>query len=246
MVPNCPCPKDDKRVEFFLCDPSILDSALAHHSSKEGSSCCGERACKPTFCSKTNQNSRANTHDTNRWLIVSSSWSQWGQRVGCGRPRRASLSAVQHLLCAANHIKKRHFLGAQFFQIRSQGLNVVEPMKKASYADFAEYLPDVESCHTWASSTPVCRITSERISHSTKNSVMIPTVWAPWISAIQPWLLRASSTVLLLSLLLLTDLMSFFRSTRSARRYVSPFNCPSGEWRSNRSLRIVFAMLCKP
>jgi hypothetical protein len=121
----------------------------------------------------------------------------------------------------------------------------VELMKKASYADFAEYLPVVESRHTWASSTPGRRITSERISHSTKNSAMIPTVWTPWISAIQPWLVRASGTVLLLALLLLTDLMSFLRSTTSARRYVSPFNCPSGEWRSNRSLRVVFSMLGK-
>lgn len=60
---------------LFLYEPSILDSALTHHSSKEDSSCCGERVC---FCSKINQTSHANTHYTNIWLIISSSRSQWG------------------------------------------------------------------------------------------------------------------------------------------------------------------------
>jgi hypothetical protein len=39
------------------------------------------------------------------------------------KPLLASLSAVQHLLCAASHMKNLHFPGAQLFQILSQGLN---------------------------------------------------------------------------------------------------------------------------
>jgi hypothetical protein len=42
-------------------------------------------------------------------------------------------------------MKNLHLPGAQLFQILSQGLKEVEPMKKPSYVDLAEYTPDGES-----------------------------------------------------------------------------------------------------
>jgi hypothetical protein len=79
-----------------------------------------------------NQAWRENTHDNNKWLIVSSSRSQRGHFSGWGNPFLASRSAVQHLSCAASHKKNLHLFGAQVFQILSQGLNWVDPMNMAS------------------------------------------------------------------------------------------------------------------
>uniref|UniRef100_A0A0A9BEM4 Uncharacterized protein n=1 Tax=Arundo donax TaxID=35708 RepID=A0A0A9BEM4_ARUDO len=47
--------------------------ACCHHSSKEKSVSCGAMFCSPTCLKKWNQNCRANTQETSRWLIVSAS-----------------------------------------------------------------------------------------------------------------------------------------------------------------------------
>jgi hypothetical protein len=78
---------------------------------------------------------REKTHEINRCSIVSSAWSHNGQRSGWGRPLLARRSAVQHLLCATNHMKNLHLPGAQLFQILSQGPNCTAPIKNPSYAD---------------------------------------------------------------------------------------------------------------
>jgi len=83
-------------------------------------------ACQP-FCNWPNQKSCAKTQSTRRWFIVSAFWSQRRQREGWLRSRLASLSAVQHLLCATSHMKKRHLAGAQVLQILSQENSLTDP-----------------------------------------------------------------------------------------------------------------------
>ena len=116
-----------------LTSSEVALLVLSHQSRKEFSEGCGDKAWRPTCLSKRNQNSLAKTQPTRRWLMVSSSWSQSGQHSGRGSPRRASRSAVQHLLCATSHMKSRHLGGAQDFQIFSHGAKRVEPKKKPSY-----------------------------------------------------------------------------------------------------------------
>jgi hypothetical protein len=53
-----------------------------------------------------------------------------------------------HGLPAASHRKKRHFPGAQDFQILFHGPNRVDPCRSVSYTDFAEYCPELVHCHT--------------------------------------------------------------------------------------------------
>jgi hypothetical protein len=62
--------------------PSTLLLDYSHQSSKESSLGCGESACSPNFCRMKNQAWWENTHDNNKWLIVSSSWSQRGHFQG--------------------------------------------------------------------------------------------------------------------------------------------------------------------
>jgi hypothetical protein len=82
------------------------------------------------------------------------------------------------LLCATNHMKKRHFGGAQVFQILPHGAKRVAPKKKPSYAALAEYWPLEENLQICLSSLSGCR-TSERISHNWRTSTITPTVIAP-------------------------------------------------------------------
>ena len=51
---------------------SIKDSVLSHQSSKQTSSICGVRACRPSFCSSRNQNSCEKGQAQSKWLINSS------------------------------------------------------------------------------------------------------------------------------------------------------------------------------
>jgi hypothetical protein len=44
-------------------------------------------------------------------------------------------------------MKNLHLPGAQLFQILSQGPNYIAPIKHPSYADLAEYTPELENCH---------------------------------------------------------------------------------------------------
>jgi hypothetical protein len=80
--------------------PPTKSFVLLHHDRKSASSGCGEIACKLICRRKVNQNCLAKTQETNRWSIVSFSWSHRGHLSGWLRPRRARRSAVQHFLCA--------------------------------------------------------------------------------------------------------------------------------------------------
>jgi len=107
LKPFCTCPKTLLLVE-------------AHQSSNDLSPACGARACRPRFCRTLNHTCLLKTQDTSKWSMVSPSWSQRGQAAGWERPFLASLSAVQHFLCATVHIKNLHLPGAQLCQILSQ------------------------------------------------------------------------------------------------------------------------------
>ena len=161
-------------IEFrpFLANPSTALLALSLQPSKDVSSSWDERFCMPTFCSMPNQKSRAKTQSSKRWFIVSVtvSLSQWRQWEGWSRPRLASLSSVQHLLCVTSHMKKQHLLGAQVFQILSQENNLTDFWKNPY--DFAVYCPLELSYQIWESSTPGCSSTLDRMSHSSRNSTM--------------------------------------------------------------------------
>lgn len=71
------------------------------------------------------------------------------------------------------------------------------PWKRPLYAVLVEYWPLAEKCEIWESSAPGCWATSERRSQSNIHSEISITVNAPWISEIQAWPVRTSSTVLL-------------------------------------------------
>ena len=105
---------------FFLSFCNFL-IALHHQSPKEISWGLGIRSCRPNTKNIWHQNSRAKTQVVRICWIFSSSWSQKGQWLGCGRPLLASLSAVQHLFLMANQMKSLHFAGAHDFQTRHQG-----------------------------------------------------------------------------------------------------------------------------
>jgi hypothetical protein len=71
------------------------------HQSTSTASCCGARLCRPTGCRSRNrcQVSLANTHETSRWSVVSSSCAQRAQAASCWSPCRLHLSAVQRQPC---------------------------------------------------------------------------------------------------------------------------------------------------
>jgi len=60
---------------------------------------------KPTQRRRMNQKSHVKKQVNTRWLIFSSSWSQKGQKVGCGSPLRANRSAIQHISRATSNMK---------------------------------------------------------------------------------------------------------------------------------------------
>ena len=91
---------------FFSCWPATLLFTATHQSTKILSSICGARICNPKDCKIVYQICLVKTQETIKWSIVSPTWSQSGHFGGWVRPRRANLSAVQHLLCATVHKKK--------------------------------------------------------------------------------------------------------------------------------------------
>lgn len=59
----------------------------------------------------------AKMHVNSMWSKVSTCWSQNEHASGCGRPRGARRSAVQHLFFMASHRKKRQRTGALDFHV---------------------------------------------------------------------------------------------------------------------------------
>ena len=110
-------------MEFtpFYTWPETLLLVDAHQSSKNLSPACGASACRPRSCSTANQTCRLKTQDTSRWSIVSSVWSQSGHAAGWHSPFLASLSAIQHFLCAIVHMKNLHLPGASFAKFSPKG-----------------------------------------------------------------------------------------------------------------------------
>jgi hypothetical protein len=99
---------------------------------------CVAMASKPSLLRIKLQTCLAKTQETRICWMVSSAWSQRGHAVGWGRPLLANLSAVQTLFLIASHTKNLHLKGAHDFQTRHQGPKIVDPVKKASYADLLE------------------------------------------------------------------------------------------------------------
>lgn len=75
----------------------------------------------------------------------SSAWSQKGQACWWGKPRLASQSEVQHRLLMASQIKNLQLEGAQLFQTRFQGWNLMVPVNMEVYADLQLYTPEEDS-----------------------------------------------------------------------------------------------------
>jgi len=149
----------------FRSWPATLLLASAHQSSKDRSTACGSSDCKPRPYRIANQTCRLKTQDTSKWSIVSSVWSHRGLAAGWLDPFL--------LVCQLSRIS------CELFQILSQWM---DPMKKASYADFVEKLPEVENCQMWVSSTSGCSSSPSRSSQSCKYSSRTSTVTAPFIS----------------------------------------------------------------
>nr|XP_051215811.1 uncharacterized protein LOC127333471 [Lolium perenne] len=97
-----------------------------HHSAKSPSEEGGpevDRIHERT----SNQTVLENEHPVRRCVIVSSDWSHSGHLGACGKPRRASLSPVQHLSRQANHMKNFTLGGAQDLQFSSHDGEVIPP-----------------------------------------------------------------------------------------------------------------------
>ena len=152
----------------FRSWPATLLLASAHQSSKDRSTACGSSDCKPRPYRIANQTCRLKTQDTSKWSIVSSVWSHRGLAAGWLDPFL--------LVCQLSRIS------CELFQILSQDLNWMDPIQKASYADFVEKLPEVENCQMWVSSTSGCSSSPSRSSQSCKYSSRTSTVTAPFIS----------------------------------------------------------------
>jgi hypothetical protein len=71
-------------------------------------------------------------HPMRRCVMVSTDWSQSGHLGACGKPRRASLSPVQHLSRQASHMKNFTRGGAQDFQFNLQEPEMMAPWKRVS------------------------------------------------------------------------------------------------------------------
>ena len=174
-------------IEFrpFLANPSTALLALSLQPSKDVSSSWDERFCMLTFCSMPNQKSRAKTQSSKRWFIVSVtvSLSLWRQREGWSRPRLASLSSVQHLLCVTSHMKKQHLLGAQVFQILSQENNLTDSWKNP----YKLTLPCTVHL-SWVTKYE----NRQHLAVVPKNSTMTFTQSAPCKSEIHVWFVRPS------------------------------------------------------
>jgi hypothetical protein len=137
---------------FFWILGTLLSASL-QHSWKTTSAVPGDRNCSPTLLRTWNQISLAKTQDTKMCWTVSSCWSHRGQLSWWSRPRRASVSAVQHLFSEVNQTNNLHRGGAQLFHILSVSSNKVDPARNHLYADFAEYSPEDVGSHMCISGT---------------------------------------------------------------------------------------------
>jgi hypothetical protein len=101
-------------------------TACDHHSMKSPSEAGGpevDRIHERT----SNQIVLENEHPVSRCVIVSSDWSNRGHLGACGRPRRATLSPVQHLSRQTSQIKNFTLGGAQDLQFNSHDAEVIPP-----------------------------------------------------------------------------------------------------------------------
>ena len=98
-----------RELSPFFISPLVPLVIIDHQSSREMSSVCGDRVCKPTFCSRLKQNYLANTQNEQVlncfFLLITKE-----NLVGWGRPCCAKRYVVYHL-CATSHMKKQHLLG---------------------------------------------------------------------------------------------------------------------------------------
>jgi hypothetical protein len=78
--------------------------------------------------------------------IVSSDWSHSGQYVGCGNPRRASRSAVQHPSRQASQANNFTVGGTHDFLFSLQELETSTPSKRVLWQDLEEYWLSVVHC----------------------------------------------------------------------------------------------------
>jgi hypothetical protein len=184
---NVHAPKITKELRPFFLDPNTHSLAFHHHSENEVVSICGASSWRCTRWRKLNQNCLANTQETRRWSIFSSSWSHSGQVSGWFIPRFANRSAVQHFLWATSQTKNRHFTGAQVCQVLSYGSNSTEPLKNPSYADLTLNFPLVANLQKWISSFSSWCSISDKIFHRCRYSTSTPTVRAPRMSDIHLW-----------------------------------------------------------
>jgi hypothetical protein len=114
-------PRIIKELRACLSWPAAISLDQHHQTSKEGSASWGARFCSPNFWKSSNQKCLEKTQEDDWWFPLPDHTTN----ISCDAedPSGARWSAVQHLLCTTNHMKKRHLLGAQVFQIRSHGLN---------------------------------------------------------------------------------------------------------------------------
>lgn len=166
----------------------------------------GHRDCTPNLCRMLNHSCRVKKHETGKWSIVSSTWSQSGQHSGCGSPLLARRSAVQHLLWPYG---KRTAWRIYTYQVPSAF--IFFPMAWIELHQWtALHMQILQSIFLkliigkWQvceSSTSGCSTESERRFHRPRYSVKAATVTTLSISEIHLISVRASNTVLVFALL---------------------------------------------
>lgn len=140
MLPYFPRQQDNEELSSFHSSLGTWMRAWPHELVNQPVGGCGTIAIRPYLWRIWNQTCLGKTHDTRMCWIDSSTWSHKGQAAGCGNPLLSRRSAVQHLLMASQ-INSLQCLGSQVPRIL-QGVNLIAPIKKASYADLHEYNPD--------------------------------------------------------------------------------------------------------
>jgi hypothetical protein len=109
----------------------VVRTTSDHHSAKSPSAVGGPEVDR-IHDRTSNQIVLEKEHPVSRWLMVSTDWSQSGHLGACGRPRRASLSPVQHLSRHANQMKNFTLGGAQDFQLSFHEPEMIAPWKRVS------------------------------------------------------------------------------------------------------------------
>ena len=116
-------------------------SRLCNHQSRNDVPGCGARRSRSMGASTLYHTSLANTQPPTRCCAVSCSWSQSAHTSSSYNPRRFLLAAVQSRSCSCNQKKNFHLGGARAFHSSFAPLRDIIPMKKALYAEEAEYIP---------------------------------------------------------------------------------------------------------